>query len=144
MVMNIPIYFLPILIIFVMYVLIKYLEKTKAEKILKNYSKQEIKAFSSNVNFFGIKSQGMTQIRGNGALLLTKEYLYFQMWIPKKEIKIPLDKIENIEEVKSFLGKSKFRPLLKINYIDENGQKNSAAWMVKNLEKWKEIINETR
>jgi len=112
--MNIPIYFLPILIIFVMYVLIKYLEKTKAEKILKNYSKQEIKAFSSNVNFFGIKSQGMTQIRGNGALLLTKEYLYFQMWIPKKEIKIPIDKMEKIEEVKSFLGKSKFRPLLKI------------------------------
>jgi hypothetical protein len=127
-----------------MYILIKYLEKTKAEKILKNYSKEEIKAFSSNVNFFGEKSKGMTQIRGNGALLLTKDYLYFQMWIPKKEIKIPLDKIENIEEVKSFLGKSKLRPLLKIDYIDENGQKNSAAWLVKNLQKWKSIINETR
>jgi hypothetical protein len=96
------------------------------------------------VNFFGEKSKGMTQIRGNGALLLTKDYLYFQMWIPKKEIKIPLDKIENIEEVKSFLGKSKLRPLLKIDYIDENGQKNSAAWLVKNLQKWKSIINETR
>jgi hypothetical protein len=36
------------------------------------------------------------------------------MWIPKKEIKIPIDKMEKIEEVKSFLGKSKFRPLLKI------------------------------
>lgn len=142
--MDLLIYFLPVLIILIIYILIKYLEKTKAEKILKNYSKQEIKAFSSNVNFFGEKSKGMTQIRGNGALLLTKERLYFQMWIPKKEIKIPLDKIENIEEVKSFFGKSKFRPLLKIEYIDENGQKNSAAWMVKNLQKWKSIINETR
>jgi hypothetical protein len=66
------------------------------------------------------------------------------MWIPKKEIKIPIDKMEKIEEVKSFLGKSKFRPLLKIGYIDENGQKNSAAWMVKNLQKWKSIINEVK
>jgi len=142
--MNLFLYLLPLVIILILYFVIKYLEKTKAQKILKNYNKEEIKAFSSNVNYFGVKSKGMTQIRGNGALLLTKEYLFFQMWIPKKEIKIPLDKIEKIEEVRSFLGKSKFMPLLKIDFIDENEQKNSAAWLVKNLQKWKQIINENR
>lgn len=142
--MTVLYYILPVLIILIILVILKYLEKSRAEKILKNYSKEEIKAFSSNVNFFGLKSKGISQIRGNGALLLTKEYLYFEMWIPKKKVKIPLEKIKNIEEAKSFLGKTRFTPLLKIDFIDENNQKNSCAWQVRKLKKWIAIINQNR
>lgn len=142
--MTVLYYILPVLIILIILVILKYLEKSRAEKILKNYSKEEIKAFSSNVNFFGLKSKGLSQIRGNGALLLTKEYLYFEMWIPKKKVKIPLEKIKNIEEAKSFLGKTRFTPLLKIDFIDENNQKNSCAWQVRKLKKWIAIINQNR
>ena len=95
-----------------------------------------------SANLFGLQSQGMGQVRGNGVLTLTETCLHFLMWLPKREVSIDLRTIRSIETPKSFLGKSKFRPLLKVDFTDERGQQDAAAWLVADLEAWKDAVEE--
>lgn len=118
------------------------LKRKRAEELFKNYHKDRIIYFSKEVNFFGQKSAGRSQVRGNGSLLLTPDELHFLRWLPKKDIVIPLDNIENIERVNSFLGKSKNRELLKIDFNNHNGETDSAAWLLDNMHAWEQVIKD--
>jgi hypothetical protein len=91
-------------------------------------------------NFFGLSSKGMAQIRGNGFLFLTGKKLVFRMLVPNRWIEIDLVTVEKVENPRSFLGKTKGRKLLAVYFRDEMGSKDSAAWMVGDLEKWTEAV----
>ena len=95
---------------------------------------------SPMANLFGIQSGGMKQIRGNGILLLTSSGLYFRMLLPGRELLVPLRSITSVETPKSFLGKTKGRKLLKVDFRNDVGGTDSAAWLVPDLEKWVEAI----
>jgi hypothetical protein len=92
-------------------------------------------------NLFGVRSGGMGQVRGNGVLTLTNRRLHFMMWLPRREVSIDLLNITGIETPKSFLGKSKLRPLLQVNFTDERGDEDAAAWLVADLEEWTETLD---
>ncbi|MCP4764059.1 MAG: hypothetical protein GY870_19960 [archaeon] len=96
---------------------------------------------SKMANFFGLKSSGLKQIRGNGILILTYNELYFKRYLPKKEISIPLPSIMRIETPKSFLKKFVSRPLLKIVFTNSIGEVDEIAWYVNNLDDWVSEIN---
>ncbi|MBU1043087.1 MAG: hypothetical protein KJ915_01660 [Candidatus Omnitrophica bacterium] len=93
--------------------------------------------------FFGQESLGMAQIRGNGVLVLTDEELFFKMWAPAKELSIKLSDIIGLEMPKSFLSKTKFKPLLKIMFKNQKKQPDAAAWLVGNLSDWHKSIQKT-
>ena len=95
-------------------------------------------------SFFGQQSRGPGQIRGNGTLILTESELIFEMWLPRREFRIPLASIESLENPKSFLGKSRFTPLLKVVFNDQQGSKDSMAWQVRDLSGWMEQIDKAR
>ena len=95
---------------------------------------------SPMANLFGIESEGMKEIRGNGILLLTPSQLYFRMLLPRRVLLVPLRSITSIETPKSFLGKTKGRKLLKVDFRNDVGGTDSAAWLVPDLEKWVEAI----
>jgi hypothetical protein len=120
----------------------KYYKIKRAEELFSNYHKDRIIYFSKEVNFFGQKSSGRTQVRGNGSLLLTPDELHFTRWMPKKSLVIPLDDIENIERVDSFLGKRKKRELLKVDFKNSKGEKDSAAWFLDNMQAWEQVIKD--
>ncbi|MBD3190274.1 MAG: hypothetical protein GF308_06505 [Candidatus Heimdallarchaeota archaeon] len=113
---------------------------SKKQRILEKTDSKEVIKSTRGANFFGLESKGNKQIRGNGNLFLTDKCLYFKMWVLKKEIIIPLSAIEKLETPKWHIGKSKFRPLLKIFFINKSGKKDSAAWLVKDLENWINVI----
>ena len=94
------------------------------------------------VNFFGLESLGSWKIRGNGVLILTEKELFFGMWKPKKEFSIPLNSITEVTNPKSHMHKSVFRPLLKVIFKNESGDLDSAAWYIRNLDKWNKFLNE--
>ncbi|MEC9490176.1 MAG: hypothetical protein UMU04_04450 [Halanaerobiales bacterium] len=121
---------------------ISAVKRKRAEELFTNYHKDRIIYFSREVNFFGQKSEGRTQLRGNGSLLLTPDELHFLKWVPKKNIVIPLDDIEKVERVNSFLGKSKNRELLKIEFSNQQGKKDSAAWLLDNMHAWEQVIKD--
>lgn len=95
-----------------------------------------------SANLFGVRSQGMGQVRGNGVLTLTDRRLHFLMWLPKREVSIDLLNIRGVETPKSFLGKSKLTPLLQVNFTDERGEEDAAAWIVRDLDEWVEALRE--
>src|SRR5262245_30317171 len=95
-------------------------------------------------SFFGQQSRGATQMRGNGTLILTDSDLIFEMWVPNTEFRIPLRSIQALENPKSFLGKSRFTPLLKVVYTNEQGATDAMAWQVPDLSGWMRRINAAR
>lgn len=122
--------------------LISTLKRKRAEELFENYHKDRIIYFSKEVDFFGQKSAGRTQIRGNGSLLLTPDQIHFLRWLPKKDIIIPLENIKNIERVRKFLGKKKKDELLKIDFNNYQQDIDSAAWYLDNMQAWEQVIED--
>lgn len=119
---------------------IKDLEKKKSEEALEKFKGKKVYGHTSNANFFGRQSLGVAQIRGNGVLVLSEEVLYFKMWALDKELSIPLASITGVETPKIFLGRTKMRPLLKVNFKNKDGNDDAAAWLLKNLPHWQSAI----
>jgi hypothetical protein len=115
--------------------------KKRIKEIHEKFIKNNVIISDDNTNFFGLESLGVWKVRGNGVLLLTEEVLFFGMWKPKKEFSIPINSIIKISNPKSHMHRSIFRPLLKVKFKNDNGDIDSAAWFVKDLEDWNNNIN---
>jgi hypothetical protein len=92
-------------------------------------------------NFFGQRSKGAAQIRGNGALVLTESELFFFLAAPRREFSIPLNLITSVTLPKSHLGRTVFRPLLCVEYRSHAGA-DAIAWAVKDPDGWKTNVEE--
>jgi len=115
--------------------------KKRQEEIMQKFEDQNVLGAFGSANFFGLESKGVKQVRGNGVLVLTEDKLYYEMWVkPKTIIEIPIKSIKKIDIVNSHLHKSKFKPLLKVIFINRLGEVDSVAWMVKNITEWKETL----
>ncbi|MFX0104919.1 MAG: hypothetical protein ACFE75_05470 [Candidatus Hodarchaeota archaeon] len=122
--------------------MLKKIFKKRISEIREKYKNKNVLIIDETSNFFGLESQGIWKVRGNGVLLLTEEELFFGMWKPKKEFLIPVKSIIEISNPRSYMHRSVFRPLLKITFKNEKRESDSAAWYVRNLDKWNEVINE--
>jgi len=119
-----------------LYVLLKAARKAqtkKAEELLERFRGRKVVSVKSSANFFGQESLGYSQMRGNCSLVITEDEIFSEMWLPKKTITIPITSVVSIETPKSFLGKSRGRPLLKVVFTNKNGLNDSAAWQVSDL-----------
>lgn len=95
-------------------------------------------------NFYGQESKGVMQMRGNGTLVLTDNELYFEGWLPRREFRIPVSAIQSIETPNSYLGKTNFRPLLKVAFKDDAGGIDSMAWLVSDVEAARQAVEAAR
>lgn len=120
--------------------MLKKIFKKRINEIHEKFKDKKVLIFDDISNFFGQESLGAWKIRGNGVLILTEEELFFGMWKPKKGLSISVKSILEITNPKSHLRKSTFKKLLKINFKNENGESDSVAWFVRNLNKWNEIL----
>lgn len=112
------------------------LQKKRYKELLAIVPQEAILMVSSSANFFGVASRKGRQIRGNGVLAVTREQVVFLQWVPKKRLTIPIRSISHVSSVKAFNGKTRFRPLLKIEFTDEIGQQEAGGWLVTNLDQW--------
>ena len=94
----------------------------------------------TQANFFGQESRGPMQLRGTGTIVLTDKELYFERLWPRREYRIPLSAIEAVEMPTSYLGKTNFRPLLKVVFRNEAGEFDSMAWLVPEVEGLKRTL----
>ena len=109
--------------------------KKRINEIYENFRDIELLISDDRANFFGQKSLEVRKIRGNGVLLLSKKDLFFGMWKPKRDYLIPVSNITRISNPKSHMHRSINRPLLKIDFKNEQGESDSAAWYVRELDK---------
>jgi hypothetical protein len=96
------------------------------------------------VNFYGQESKGKMQMRGNGTLVLTEEEIYFEQLVPRREFRIPLSAVQAVETPSSFLGKTNFRPLLKVVFKNDGGQTDAMGWIVPDVEGTQQAVEAAR
>jgi hypothetical protein len=120
----------------------KKLKKARLKEIKHDYNVESFIKVCESANFFGIKSKGKGQVRGNGVLALTHDFLIFYMWLPKRKIVIQYKSIQSCEKIKGFLGKIRGgAPLLKISFTDKQGFEDEAAWLVSDLNHWLSLFS---
>lgn len=100
-------------------------------------------AFPAGVRFedlralsFGLTSRGVTQGRGNGALVLTESELAWLQLVPaSSDVRIPLAAITEVKTVRGHLGKTVGRELLFVGFTHA-GSADSLAVLVTDLPGW--------
>lgn len=123
-------------------VVLRHIARQKETSAWERYPKaRQVDRIAS---FFGQESRGVMQMRGNGTLILTDSDLIFEMWVPNTKFRIPLRSIQSLENPTSFLGKSRFTPLLKVVYTNAQGTTDAMAWQVRDLSGWMRWISEAR
>lgn len=92
---------------------------------------------------YGEQSRGVTQARGNGALALTKDELFFMLYVPERELRIALASIEDVSNPRSHLGKTSGAKLLHVRFKRDAGE-DAVAWRVPDPEAWKAELDALR
>ena len=90
---------------------------------------------------FGVQSKGGFQGRGNGALVLTRQELWFSRAVLRRDLRIPLDAITEVTTVRSHLGKTYFRGLLRVSFRTQD-MTDADAWHVTDLAAWRAKLAE--
>jgi hypothetical protein len=85
---------------------------------------------------FGLQSKGVIQGRGNGALVLTRNELWFSRAWPRSDLRIPLDAVTEVTTVRSHLGKTYLRDLLRVSFRTGDTT-DSVAWYVSDVAAWR-------
>jgi len=128
--------------------LVRRIRRGAAERIAHEIANpSEILLRETGANFFGLQSRGGRQVRGNGGLVLTHDQLRFFQLVPRREIAIPLERIEETSLVRSHCGKSVLWTLLRVTYRTgpaATKSVDSAAWYVRNPAEWKQAIDQHR
>jgi hypothetical protein len=132
-----------VIVIFVPKLVFHFLEGPLESRIAACYGPDEIVMKDLRANCFGLESAGVWQVRGNGGLVLTAEFLHFFMFLPNRNIRVPLDAISELTFTKSHLGKATPYDLLRVRFAAE-GKMDSIAWYLTDPAGWKNKIEELR
>lgn len=143
-----PVIFILLMVVILMGVLVFSLYLLRRQITNRTQAARErfpnAKLIIPSANFYGQESKGVMQLRGNGTLVLTDTELYFEQWIVQREFRIPLAAIQALETPSSYLGKTNFRPILKVVFRDESGKTDSMGWLVGEVEALKRAVDAAR
>lgn len=115
-------------------------KRIAAEVVARLGGPEQIVAMDESANFLGLQSRGAAQIRGNGCLAATHDEILFLMWLPRRELRIDRARVTQVGRVRSHLGKTIFRDLLKVSFTNDEGEPDSIAWFVRDLPAWEAIL----
>lgn len=119
------------------------LKATVERRIAAVYAPGQILLKDLTANSFGLESAGVWQIRGNGALVLTRDCLHFFMFLPSRDFRVPLDAVTGVTFTKHHLAKATIFDLLKVVF-SADGKQDSIAWYLSDPAAWKHRIEELR
>ena len=90
------------------------------------------------------ESHGYSQAQGMGYLVLTDDELCFDMVLLDRPLVIPNSSITGVTQTNRLLGVNPGRAMLKVEFKGSDGNPDSIAVTVKELEAWKKAINAER
>lgn len=122
--------------------LVLYIMKGSLEaRIAAHYGPEELLMKDLAANSFGLESKGVWQGRGNGGLVLTKDYLHFYRFVRGADLRVSLGAITELSFTKRHLGKATMYDLLKVQF-SADGKTDSIAWYLTDPKGWKGRIEE--
>lgn len=131
------------LVLAIVFLVMRRVRRRMEATIAERFEAAEIRRSHAFANFFGRSSLGAAQVRGNGALVLTGEVLWFEMAVPKREVSIPVAAITEVGVRRSHLGKRVGRDLLYVEATVEGGSEGF-AWLVDDLAAWRRELDTLR
>jgi len=126
----------------VVWLLLRRVRDSLRGRVLARFAREEI-VLAEGANFFGRRSAGLAQLRGNGALVLTRDLLWFAQAVPAQDLEIPVASIRSVTTPRSFLGKTIFRPLVAVRFDGPAGE-DEIGWAVRDVEKWRQALETVR
>ena len=117
-------------------ILLKKVQAKLAQRVADEVPADQILREDLLVISLGLDSRGVTQGRGNGALVLTPtELRWLQLKPPSSDVTIPRSSITAIDTKHSHLGKSYGKPLLHVSFVHD-GTPDSMAWYTTDVPGW--------
>jgi hypothetical protein len=111
-------------------------------RIANVYSSDRIVLKDVGALTLGLQSRGALQARGNGALVLAADEVgWFQLVPERNSLRIPRESITTVDTVRSHLGKTYGRELLRVTFV-QDGIQDSMAWYVTDLRAWLSHLGE--
>ena len=141
--------FVSLAFFFVMFAIVpkKMLEKIQVkleQRIVDTIPADQVVRKDTLVISFGLDSRGVTQGRGNGALVLTPTHLrWLQLTPHSSDVSIPLADITAVGTKGSHLGKRYGKPLLHVTFM-ANGKSDSMAWFNTDVPGWLTSVEAAR
>jgi hypothetical protein len=100
------------------------------------FSGQKILAMSFGVNYFGRASEPGKPRKSSGFLLLLPDGLFYRSRTARLELSIPGHKIAHVYPDNSIKGVNLHQSVMKIDFINENNNRDSAAFKVPYPPQW--------
>lgn len=112
--------------------------KSQAETELRAHAQHWLHVEPS-ANLIGLGSAGGKQLRGNGALGVSEDSLWFVQWVPRRTLHIPRARITSVDQTRAHAGKA--GPLMLRVAFDEEGRSDTIAWVVREPDTLQRILS---
>jgi len=120
--------------------LISYIRNKEAKRLRKRLGADNILLSGFNVHFYGVESVKKMPRNSMGALGLSHEGLYYCSRFLKRELFIPGKQFSSISVTDDFKGKNMYGNVVVFNFVNEQGERDRAAFRIPYPEKWSEAI----
>ena len=100
------------------------------------FGNHQIIAMSFGVNYFGSATEPGAPRKSSGFLILLPDRLYYRSRLKKLELEIPAVSIARVYHDKTHKGVDLHQSLMKIDFINMENQKDTAAFKVPYPPQW--------
>lgn len=104
------------------------------------FGSRSILAMSFGVNFFGSVTEPGKPRRSSGFLLLLSDQLFYRSRVKKIELEIPGVRIARVYHDRTHKGVDLHQSLVKIDFLNDQNQKDTAAFKVPYPPQWIQAI----
>ncbi len=100
------------------------------------FGNDKIVAMSFGVNYFGSATEPGSPRRSSGFLILLTDRVFYRSRFKKLELEIPAARIDRVYHDKTHKGVNLHQSLVKIDFVNSQNQKDTAAFKVPYPPQW--------
>ncbi|MFW5768442.1 MAG: hypothetical protein ACOCYA_00160 [Spirochaetota bacterium] len=112
----------------------------ETRRIFSKFSKNDVILLTFGVNYFGVESEPGRPDKSSGALVLTKEGLYYRARYARKELFIPGRHIVKLEVIEALKGRPLNQKAVGIFFKNADGERDLAAFRIPHSAQWARAI----
>jgi hypothetical protein len=131
------------LLLIAMVAFLVFLRIREARRIVRKFSRERIVLTSFSVTFYGLESEPGGPARSVGALVLSKDGLYFLARVSHRELTIPGSAIIHLDVTNTHRGRTLRQYVLAIRFLNSEGKGETAAFRLLRPARWITAIKAT-
>ena len=121
--------------------IISFVRNIEAKRLRRRLGEGNIILSGYNVHFYGVESEEDKPLNSMGSLALSGEGLFYHARYTKRELFITGKQMTSITATDDFKGKNMYGNIVAINFVNEKGEKDRAAFRIPYPERWSKAIS---